>query len=346
MRSLPGRVSVAETVTGVCILVALVILGGAVIGRGLLYETPALSTISPDTSAAMAAHESPIPAPTGFRPASPVEAYSADTLYEKINGKADMYLESGFRSLVCQRFVSEKDESSWLEGFVYDLGAPVNAFGVYGQQRRSGAKELDIAPFAYQTVDGVYAAAGPIYIEIQGSVATEELAAAMAEVAGALAGASQADDTMAVAMAMFPKEGQVAGSAALYPVDAFGCALMTNVYTMRYDVGDRIVMAFASPRESIEAAEKLAEGYAKFIVDNGGKEIAVTSGFAGRAFGLYGTTEVVFARGSVMGGVHGADDAEAAMAVAQRLRDNLSDEPMALPAAESQPENGDYYDEE
>jgi hypothetical protein len=346
MRSSPGRTSVAETATAVCLLVFLVIVAGAVIGTGLRESLPDGSVSAPEAADPQSSSESSIAAPPGFRAASKAETYNPETLYEKINGKADMYLEAGFRSLLCQRFVSEKDGSLWLEVFVYDMATPVNAFGVYGQQKRSDVTDLDITPFAYKTVDGVYLAAGAAYIEMHGSVATDELSAAMLAVARSLAGTAGTDSGLTAAIAIFPKAGHVAGSSALYPVDAFGCSLLNNVYTMQYDIGGKHVMVFISPRESIEAAAKLALDYAKFIVDNGGKEIAVKGAFTGKAFDFYETTEIVFARGSIVAGVHGAEDAAAAMTQAQKLWDSLPDEATpfsAIPAA--QPASGEYSEE-
>ncbi len=349
MRSSPGRTSVAETATAVCLLVFLVLVAGAVVGTGLRQSLPHGSASTPAPADPAQSSESSIPAPPGFRAASKAETYNPETLYEKIDGKADMYLEAGFRSLLCQRFVSEKDGSLWLEVFVYDMATPVNAFGVYGQQKRSGVTDLDITPFAYKTVDGVYLAAGAAYIEMHGSVANQELSAAMLAVAKSLAGTTGTDSGLAAAIAIFPKEGQIAGSSALYPVDAFGCSLLTNVYTMQYDIGGKTVMAFVSPRESVEAAAKLASEYAKFIVENGGKETPVHSRFPVAAFELYGSTEIILVRGSIVAGVHGAEDVAAAMAQAQKLWESLPDKatPLpAMPAAQPETTSGEYYSDE
>jgi len=343
-----GRANRIETATGIFILLCLAAVAFAVIGTGLSHRLPAASSAQATQSDSSASQESSIAAPAGFRHASRAETYTAERLYEKIDGKADMYLEAGFRLLHCQRFVSEKDESIWFEVFVYDMGSPTNAFGVFGQQKRSGVTELDITPFAYKTTDGVYLAAGQKYIEIHGSVASEEISAAMVAVAASLAGSGTADSGLASAIAIFPKAGQIAGSAALYPVDAFGCSLLTNVYSMQYRLGGESVMAFVSPRESIEAAGKLAGEYARFVAANGGKAVAVKdAGFPKQAFELYGTIEVVFSRGSIVAGVHAAENAAAAEELAKKLWEALPDEATPLPSAPVEIEQqGEYYNDE
>jgi hypothetical protein len=342
MRQLPGRTGAAETAAGVCILAVLLGIAVAILVKQGHYWDPARAMAERPAKANSLV--STIPSPPGFKAASAVESYNPDTLYEKIDGKADMYLEAGFKSLVCQRFVSTKDEGVWLEAFVYDMDSPVSAFGVYGQQRRSDVVALDVTPFAYKTVDGVYLAAGGAYVEIHGSAATEELSNAMLAVAKSLAGTVKMDAGVAAAIATFPKEGQVAGSAALYPAEAFGCSQLDNVYTMQYGIAGKSVLAFASPRESADAAAKLAADYGKFVVDNGGRETTPKdAGFPARTFDLYKTTEIVFARGSIVAGVHGADDAAAAMGLARKLWDKLPDKAMPVsvtPAAAGKDSEG------
>ena len=349
MRLLPGRVGVGETLTGVCILVVLAGIAVAVLVKQAHYWDPGRAMA--DQPAKVNSSVSTIPTPPGFKAASAAESYDPDTLYEKIDGKADMYLEAGFKSLVCQRFASVKDEGAWLEAFVYDMDSPVSAFGVYGQQRRSDVVALDVTPFAYKTVDGVYFAAGGVYVEIHGSAATDELSNAMLMLARSLTGTVKMDAGVAAAIATFPKEGQVVGSAALYPAEAFGCSLLDNVYTMQYGEGGKNVLAFASPRVSAEAAAKLADDYGKFIVENGGKETTPKDmGFPAKVFDLYKTTEVVLARGSIVAGVHAADDAASALSFARKLWDKLPDTvtPAEAPAAPAPAKKvtGETYEEQ
>ena len=71
------------------------------------------------------------------------ENFNPQNLYHKINGKADLYLASGFVSLKAQRYHLEGDPNSWLEMLAYQMKSPRAAFAVYSQQRRPDAKPLD-----------------------------------------------------------------------------------------------------------------------------------------------------------------------------------------------------------
>ena len=78
----------------------------------------------------------------GLKKLSDTEVYDSQNLYEKINGKAPTYLESGFRQLTTQRFASKKNPNLWSELYVYDMGSELNAYSVYSRQKRAGATEL------------------------------------------------------------------------------------------------------------------------------------------------------------------------------------------------------------
>ena len=60
---------------------------------------------------------------TGMAPFSPPERFNPDTLYEKINGRADLYLSSGFASLNTQRFSMEKSAGAWVVGAPWPAAA-------------------------------------------------------------------------------------------------------------------------------------------------------------------------------------------------------------------------------
>ena len=107
--------------------------------------------------------------PPGLEPMGPPERFDAETLSEKIDGKAELYLSSGFVSLVCQRFFSAGDNRLWLEVFLYDMGDGRNAFSVFSSQRRADGWDADLTRFAYRTENALFMAHGREYIEIVGS---------------------------------------------------------------------------------------------------------------------------------------------------------------------------------
>ncbi|MCK5784545.1 MAG: hypothetical protein KAH06_08860, partial [Desulfobacterales bacterium] len=121
--------------------------------------------------------------PDGLKPMSPAEIYDANTLYEKINGKAELYLESDFQHLWCRRFVSLLDSDDWSEVYIYDMSNFRNAFAVYAAQTRPEVQFLEFSDFAYKTQDALFLISGRYYVEIMNATGSEQIMKALQDFA-------------------------------------------------------------------------------------------------------------------------------------------------------------------
>ena len=114
------------------------------------------------------------------------ESFTPDNLYDKIDGKAELYLAAGFVRMNCQRFALKDATDQWLEWFVYDMGTVPQAFSVFSAQRRAEGQPLDLTEYAYRTRNSLYFICGSNYIEAVASSASEPLMNAMTGVGPSL----------------------------------------------------------------------------------------------------------------------------------------------------------------
>ncbi|MHC4912218.1 MAG: DUF6599 family protein [Planctomycetota bacterium] len=259
--------------------------------------------------------------PTGFETLSKTGVYNPENLYEKINGKAPLYTESGFEKLSTQRFVSTADESLWAELYVYNMGTVKNAFSVYSVQRRAEAEPFGPMRFAYRTANALYFVHGKYYVELVGSAESAELFRAMAEVTRKIRANLTIDPNAAIGeLALFPEEDFVAGSVKLYLLNAFGSEGLTDTFTARYKLDDETVAAFLSRRSDPQDAQAVAKGYYEFLINNGATPAQTAKKILeGKIVDFYGTTEIVFSIGPFVIGIHEADNQQAAEQLAERL---------------------------
>ena len=267
--------------------------------------------------------------PQGFKKLSESEFYDPENLYEKINGKAPLYTESGFEKLLTQRFAGTRDENLWMELFVYDMANLRNAFSVYSRQKRADVEVLPDVQFAYRTGNGLYFVHGKYYVELVGSSESPELSVAMSQTAERIRTELAIDkDEQIVELTFFPQEGFVPGSNRLYLASAFGFKDLTDIFTAGYELRGETITAFIGIRLDANDAQKLAESYYRFLIENGGAAKPTTDeplkSWQGRVVDLYGTTEVVFTVGSFVAGIHEADNRQAAEELAVALGHKLS----------------------
>jgi hypothetical protein len=264
--------------------------------------------------------------PAGFEMLSKAEIYNSENLYEKINGKAPLYLEAGFKELSTQRFVKTGDPNLWMELYIYDMGNIKNAFSVYSVQRRAEVETFASMQFAYKTSNALYFVHGKYYIEIVGSSESGELFRAISEVAQKIGTNLTVDPNACIAeLAFFPQENLVPGSTKLYLVNAFGFEKLTNIFTAKYQFGNETVTAFLSKRADSRDAKAIAESYRNFLIENGAVIKNTTNKtIVDKVMDFYGTTEIVFTAGPFVAGIHEAESQQMAEILVEILINKLN----------------------
>ncbi|MHC4395716.1 MAG: DUF6599 family protein [Planctomycetota bacterium] len=309
MGSVPHRARRLETAVSICILFVLFLIGLGVFIKQLDPSEKALSSL----------------VPSGFKILSEAELYNGENLYEKINGKAPFYTESGFVELSTQRFVNINDDSLVMELYVFDMGEVKNAFSVYSVQKRAEGKALSRMQFAYKTSNGIYLAHGRYYVEMVGFSESEKLLDAMSELAEKIStSAAVGKDTEIAELALFDKEGLVPASFRLYLANAFGFEGLSNTFTAKYDVDGQNITAFLSRCSDRQEAKTVSESYYKFLIDNGATaKQAVDKKLEGKIVDFYDTIEIVSAAGVFVVGIHEADEQRPAEKSVVKLIDKL-----------------------
>lgn len=280
------------------------------------------------------------PLPPGLHAMNPAESFTAETLSDKIDGKAELYLSAGVVGMRCQRVaVTPRADArgpagappAWFEAFAYDMGTPENAFSVYSSQKRTATSEAGIGDYGYIAGNQVCVVHGQYYLEFVGaddSAATRDgaLALARAFIAGTLVSRHA---NMARDEALFPAEGLQPGAIMLMSADVFGFDELTNTYVARYRAGPDMFTLFLSRRADAAEAARLAVAVRRFFVDDcGGHEVAAPDNPTGAVIvDEGGTFDGVFASGAFVAGVHQAPTREAAEQSLRQLGGRLQGAP-------------------
>ncbi|MCB2145192.1 MAG: hypothetical protein KQI81_01875 [Deltaproteobacteria bacterium] len=322
----PGKI---ETRLSMAFMAILLIAGAGVFMRQFRIN-PAVVALRPES------HQQALPSDpdqsavvdtTGSKlaPFSPPERFGPDTLYEKINGRADLYLSSGFVSLSTQRFSMDNAAGNWVEVFIYDMATPENAFSVFSMQRREGARADGTVPNAYRTENALFMAHEKFYLEIIGTDASDALQQATGQLARAFV---QTHGGATVASApgadMFPASGLQAESLQLVTANAFGYEQLDRIYTAEYLIDGTRLTAFVSDRQTAAAAAALAAQYRQTLVSYGAASADAPHPFEGAAvIRFFDTYEIIFSRGKYLAGIHEAGSLEAAGSLAGQLAGHL-----------------------
>ena len=252
------------------------------------------------------------------------ESFGPEDLFNKIDGKAELYLSAGFAELSCQRFSEKNNPESWAEIYIYNMAEPRNAFAVFSSQRRQKATDIDIGDFGYEARGALFFTHGEFYVEVIPSSESKTLGKAMSAVARDFVNNTQAAHQNLPELQIFPHTNLQPGSITLLSKNAFGFDRLDNVFTAVYKFNTEEVTAFLSLRRDNYEAKELLEAYQRFLMANGANERQAPNDIPGaKLMELFGTYELVFTNGPYLAGVHQAANAQAAENLARILSAGL-----------------------
>jgi len=277
---------------------------------------------------AQAATAALLPEVAGFTPLAPTESYGPETLSDKINGKAELYLSAGFKEMSCRSFGLGASGGAHVEVFLYDMGSAPNAYAVFSGQRRPGSPNSPLTANAYATTNALFFTQGRFYVEIVADRASETLQKSLEAYAKALLAKIPAEGEAKDAAALFPKEGLARDTVRLCPTDTFCLEGLNNVLTGEYSLKEGKATAFVAVRDTPEQAQAEARRYLDFLAANGYQKVQ-TPGSPGDipVLVLDNSFEMVFVEGRTLTGVHDATSLAAALELAAQLQTALKGKP-------------------
>ena len=330
---LRGRPSRRQTALGWTVLAVLAAIAAGIYAVQFRFNPAVLNFLEGPAAIAKASASSQplLDLPEGLSPLSPPERFDRETLSDKIDGKAELYLSAGFIRLDCQRIALAGRPQDWIEAFVYDMGSAPNAYAVFSLQRRSDGTPLDFAEFVYRAENALFLAHGSFYLELVASGRDEPLLAALETLARSFMARRPAAAKAAIAERdLFPREGLAEESIRLIPADAFGVAGLDRVFTAAYAADGVEMTAFLSRRANPQEAAELARSYVDFLKAYGGEADPAEAPDGGASVvAILDMYEVVFVRGAFLAGVHEAPSREKGLALADRLAEKLAEVPHA-----------------
>jgi len=251
---------------------------------------------------------------------TPPEMFTPDTLFEKINGQAELYLGAGFEQMRCQRFVIKDNPEAWFELFIYDMASGSNAFAVYSSQRRNDAATLDLAQYAYKTDNALFAVHGPYYLELVASQSSQIIFSAMEAAALSFMNVTKVAEQTTPGSNLFPEKNLDLNTLILIAANVFGFDQLDQVYTANYTIDGAPIKAFVSKRRTADEARRLADGYYQFLTNFGGNAVAMQTEISeARMVSIMDTYEIIFSTGVYLAGVHEAENQAAAQQLARQL---------------------------
>ena len=289
-----------------------------------------------------------------------LETFNADNLYEKIDGRAESFIQYGVKGMAYAFYHPSGDPSNELQLYLFEMADSLKALGKYGSEKPDEATPVAIGSQGYTTAGSTLFYAGKYYTQIVSTKDDPKFAAFALELARKVAARQQPGGAAAPAVAVKPAVESTAAKptaaklAATDPAtffgmlpaggrqgdpkyvaqDVFGYSFLSDVFMADYKKGDDVWQGFLRPYRDAAEAKKLFALYVEGVKKDGAEVKTLTIEGADEAIMStnIGLVDVVFRKGNALAGANGGSNAPSAEAFARELCKKL---PPSLPTLES-----------
>ena len=196
-----------------------------------------------------AAQDLSFPNIPGWNSSGDVQTFSPKTLYEYINGAADLYLASDFEELKVAEYANEKKASVVVEA--YRHRTPRDAFGIYSQERLPDADFLGIGAQGYVDKNILNFVCGSYYVKINSFNTGAEDREVLQAIAKKMEESLGEKGGLPSLLSAFPPEGKKGNSEKYITRNFLGYTFFNSAYTADYELAGKTFKLFL-----IEAADK------------------------------------------------------------------------------------------
>jgi len=200
----------------------------------------------------------------GWEKPAEVDVYSPDNLFDIINGAADVFLAYDFQNLYWGEYTSKEDIDIYIILEIYRQGDPVNAFGVYSQERPRTPQLTDIGVQGYKLPGILHFFAGDSYVKIRSHDRSEETAAAMEKLARHVSVQLDPDPSFPVDQSTLPEEGKVSFSDQFINTNFLGHPFLSRAFVSTYEVDGERFNLFIIENDNPDRCREMLSDYYQF----------------------------------------------------------------------------------
>lgn len=221
-------------------------------GMGAQPAAPKVAVLPEVKQRLLALVPSPAPAQAVVQDATAY--YVAETLYQYMDGGADVYVLYDFQTLLHQEFkVKEAD----ITVDIFDMGTPDNAFGMYSSERSPSYDYISMGAEGYRNQGILNFLKGRYYVKLAGFGSGAD--AVLDQFARSIAARIDGIAEFPALLQKLPQVNRKPRSEQYVLKDPLGHAFLGPAYLVSYDGGDResTLMVSVAP-SGAEAQKRLA----------------------------------------------------------------------------------------
>jgi len=195
----------------------------------------------------------------GWERAEQVQIFSPQTLYNYINGGADLYLKYDFQELRVVEYRNEKGASVTIE--IYRHRTSNQAFGIYSQERLPQAHYLPIGAQGYMEEDFLNFITGNCYVKMSShNVGPQSREVLFTFAKKVLENLGERGSLPAV-LSLFPDEGKKKNTEKFVARDFLGYSFLHSGFIVNYEISGGKFQLFIIEGSDVQDAAGMMRKY-------------------------------------------------------------------------------------
>jgi hypothetical protein len=191
-----------------------------------------------------------------------IKSYNSSNLYTPIDGAADLFLRYNFEEMQATEY---KRDSNYISIEVYRHKTPVDAFGIYSQEKPDRNIFFNIGVQGYKEEDYLNFLAGRYYVKMRVWIVNENSIGAMNTVASKLALILNNNTSYPKIFSTFPTYDKIAFSEKYISRDVLGYNFLHSSFQVEYKNSDRKYTVFVLKGLTEADALLMLKSYLKFL---------------------------------------------------------------------------------
>jgi len=241
-----------------------------------------------------------LPQVAGWRLAEAAQSFFPETLFERIDGAAESYLAYDFKELLAAEFEFPGSEAS-LTAEIYDMGTPLNAFGIYSAERFPENQPIAVGLMGYIEGEALNFVAGRYYVKLLSFDTGPQTARVLTDFARKISAPVVDPGVLPDIFARFPRESMTAMSEKYINRNFLGFEFLGRGFQVTYRFGQQEFEGFAAAFDGEAQAKAALQRLLEFYAKERAPAQAVGSGW--RIKTRYGQYLMVGAVGTYLAGV-------------------------------------------
>ena len=173
----------------------------------------------------------------GWKQSGEIQTFAPKTLYEYIDGAADLYLAYDFQELTVAEYLNDRKASVTVE--IYRHKSPSDAFGIYSQERAPDADYLNIGAQGYLGENILNCVSGSYYIKLSAYDTGPEDKEVLQVFARKVVENLGEKGRLPSLLDSFPVEGKIKHSEKFIARNFLGYSFLNRAFTADYDLSGK-----------------------------------------------------------------------------------------------------------